>query len=391
MIVIPTTSQLYNSILNDLETEMGSNIPLFGKNFLRILAGVQAAKLKLYYVAIGKLQKNLAPDTADSEQSGGTLQRYGRIKLGRDPFPAQAGQYTVTVTGVIGATIPSQTTFKSNDDSLNPGVLYILDNAYVLAAVTDSITVRCLTAGGDGRQLVGDMLTATAPIANVNSVVEISTETVTPTDAESIEDYRQKIIQSYQLEPNGGSASDYRIWADDAPGVERVFPYARTGFTGEVNLYVEATPEDSTDGFGTPPASMLEAVEDVVELDPDTTKPINDRGRRPIQVIVNFLPVTIKTVDVEINDADAFSADEKTAIFNMINERVNTTRPFVAGADVLIQKKDIINVNLVISDILNVKPGAVFGDVVLKIDGVSVSTFQFLNGDIGHLNTVTYP
>ena len=61
MITIPTLSQLYNDILASLEAEMNITIPVFGKNFLRAMAAVQAAKLKLYYLAIGNLQKNILP------------------------------------------------------------------------------------------------------------------------------------------------------------------------------------------------------------------------------------------------------------------------------------------------------------------------------------------
>ena len=391
MIKIPTTLELYNAILNDLETELTGSIPLFGKNYLRALAAVQAAKLKLFYVALGKVQKNIFPDTADSEESGGTLQRFGRIKLGRNPDPAQAGQYIITVTGEIGAIIPAITTFKSNDDSLNPGMMFQLDDAYELVAETDTITVRALTAGTVSKLLIGDGLTATAPIPNVNSAAVVDSESVPPLQAETLEDYRRKILDAFQLEPNGGSAADYRLWSADAAGVARVYPYAKPNAPCEVNLYVEATPADSTDGFGTPSAAILEDVEEVVELDPDESKPILDRGRRPIQVIVHFLPVTIRTIDIEINDAVDITPDEKTAIFNSLKAELDKTRPFVAAADILSRKNDIFNTNKIISIILTVKPGAIFDSVTLKVDGVDMNSFTFINGDIPHLATVTYP
>jgi hypothetical protein len=391
MIKIPTTVELYNSILNQLEVELQGSIPLFGKNYLRALAAVQAAKLRLFYVTLGKIQKNIFPDTADSEQSGGTLQRFGRVKLGRNPDPAQAGQYIITVTGEVGATVPALTTFKSNDDSLNPGMMFQLDEAYELTAETDTITVRALVAGVGSKLLVNDGLTATAPIPNVDSAALVDTESVPPVDSETLEDYRRKTIEAFQLEPNGGSAADYRIWSADAPGVARVYAYAKTDAPCEVNLYVEANPEDSTDGFGTPSAAMLESVEDVVELDPDESKPLNDRGRRPIQVIVHFLPVTIRVIDIEVNGAVDFTPDEKTAIFNSIEAELARTRPFVGAADILANKNDIFNTNEIISIILTVKPGAVFDSVTLLVDSVEMNSFTFINGDIPRLATVTYP
>jgi hypothetical protein len=79
MITIPTLAELESQIINDLESKYGSNIPSFGKVFLRVLAKVQAAKLKLYYLAIGELQKNIFIDTATPEALGGTLERFVRI------------------------------------------------------------------------------------------------------------------------------------------------------------------------------------------------------------------------------------------------------------------------------------------------------------------------
>lgn len=390
MITIPTLSQLYNDILASLEAEMNITIPVFGKNFLRAMAAVQAAKLKLYYLAIGNLQKNIFIDTAESETIGGTLERFGRIKLGRNPFPATAGQYTVQLTGTIGSIVPAQSTFKSNDDSLNPGKLFILDVAFTLDG-TDIITVRALEGGVDSQLAIGDELTATAPIANVDSLVEVLTESVEPLAAEDIEEYRRKALNAYQLEPQGGAATDYRLWAADAQGVQQTYPYAKSGFSNEINLFVEATIADSTDGKGTPSAGLLSDVEDVVELDPDTTKPITERGRRPLGVLqVHYLPVTIKEIDIVITDYIGITPAIQTIIFDAIKEALDTVRPFVSGADVLENKNDILSINKLIFIIQNAQPSGFFDSLDLLVDSVSVNSFTFQNGDIPFLNSVTY-
>ncbi len=390
MITIPTIAELYSDILASLEAEMNITIPVFGKNFLRAMAAVQAVKLKLYYMAIGNLQKNIFIDTAESESIGGTLERFGRIKLGRNPFPATAGQYTVQLTGTVGAVVPAQTTFKSNDDSLNPGKLYVLDVAFVLDG-TDIITVRALEGGVDSQLEIADELTATAPIANVDSLAIVLTESVEPLAAEDIEEYRAKALAAYQLEPQGGAATDYRLWAADAQGVQQTYPYAKSGYSNEINLFVEATIVDSTDGKGTPSAGLLSDVEDVVELDPDTTKPITERGRRPLGVLqVHYLPVTIKEIDVVITGYIGITAAIQTIIFNAIKEALSTMRPFVSGADILEDKNDIININKLIFIIQNAQPGGFFDSIDLRVNNVSESSFTFENGDIPWLDTVTY-
>lgn len=391
MITIPTLTQLYNAIISDLETTYGSTIPTFGKNMLRVFAAVQAGKLKLYYLAIGNLQKNIFIDTADPVASGGTLERFGYIKLGRYPFPAVAGQYVVSVTGTVGATITARTTFKSNDDSVNPGILFILDVAHVMAYSSDLITIRALTAGAVSKMAVGDKLTATAPIVNVDSIVTIVSEAVAPLDSENIEDYRDKGIQAYQQEPQGGAATDYREWAFDAQGVKNTYPYAKSGYANEIDLFVEATTGDSTDGKGTPSAALLLAVQAVVEFDPDTTKPLNERGRQPLGVFqVHYLPVTIKTIDIFIPSFAGLTPTIQTEIFNALQDHVNLIRPFVSAADVLADKNDILDTNQIVSVILLTRPGSSFGAVTFKVDGVTMSTYTFVQGNIPYLNSVNF-
>lgn len=392
MITIPTTAELYEDILSDLEAEFGESIPLFGKIFLRALAGVQAAKLKLYYLAIANLQKNIFIDTADPEDSGGTLERFGRIKLGRNPFPATAGQYEIQVTGTVGAVINSQTTFKSDDDSTSPGKLFILDSNFTLATNPDTFNVRALEAGLDSQLNNGDALTATIPIALVNKQATVVSEVVEPLAAETIEEYRQAGIDAYQLEPQGGAPSDYRIWAADVQGVRKVYPYAADGAPYEVNLFVEATIANSTDGKGTPSAGMLEDVEEVVNFDPDTTRPLNERGRRQLGVWeINCLPITPLDININVAAYDGITPDLLTLITAAIEAAINNIRPFVAGTDPLSSKNDILNTNKIASMIFSAAPGAVFGAVTMTVDGGSVSTYTFENGDIPYLNSVTIP
>lgn len=388
---IPTISELQAGIIADLESQYSITIPTFGKSLLRALAYVQAAKLKLVYLSIAKLQQNIAPDTAERELIGGTLERFGRIKLNRNPFPAVQGQYILQVTGQIGAIIPASTTFKSNDDTTNPGKLFVVDNAYTLTATTDTVVIRALEAGTDSKMAIGEGLTATAPIANVDSAAGIQNTFIDPLAAEDIEVYRQKVLDAYRLEAQGGAATDYRLWSYDAQGVEQVYPYAKSNASNEINLFVEATIADSTDGFGTPSAALLLAVEDVVEFDPDTTKPLNERGRRPLGVFqVHYLPITPKQIDIIISSFTGITPTIEAVILAAMESAINNIRPFVAGADILDEKNDILDTNKIIGVILNARPGSTFGAVTLKVDGVAYSTWTFVNGDIPILNSITY-
>jgi uncharacterized phage protein gp47/JayE len=391
MTTIPTLSQLYNGILASLEAQYGVTIPLFGKNFLRTKAAVQAGKLKLIYLAIGILQKNIFVDTADPEALGGTLERFGRVKLGRNPFSATAGQYTVQVTGTVGATIPASSTWKSNDDASSPGKMFILDVAYTLVSTTDSITLRALESGVNSKLQVGNQLTVTAPIANVNSIGEVTAEAVEPTAAEDIEEYRRKALNSYRLEPQGGAATDYRLWASDAEGVREVYPYASSGNANEIDVFVEANLVDSTDGKGTPGTTILNNVAAVIEFDPDTTLELSERGRRPLGVYaVNCLPVQVRDIDITITGFSGLTTSLQTLITNALKDRISSIRPFVAGADILADKDDTLDINVIIFTILNANPGSIFTSVSMTIDNVTETSYTFDNGNIPYVASVNF-
>ena len=338
----------------------------------------------LGYLTLAKIEKNIFPDTADSEKFGGTLERFGRVKLGRNPFDATAGIYNVSVTGTLGAIIPASTTFKSNDDSLNAGKLFILDNEFILDGI-NIISIRALEPGLDSKLEVTNQLTATAPIILVDSIVEVTSETDEPQSAENIEEYRNKTLEAFRLEAQGGAGADYRLWSLDVQGILQTYPYAVSGFASEVNLFVEATIIDSIDGKGTPTAGILLDAETNIEV-PTVDLP----ARKPLTVIVNYLPVTPLDIDIEITGFVGITVDIETLIFNTIKDYLLNLRPFVSSIDVLSLKNDIFDVNTIISLILQARPGSVFGAIQLTVDGNILNTFTFENGDIPYLNTITY-
>jgi uncharacterized phage protein gp47/JayE len=391
MATIKTKQQIYDEIVLDLENKLGITLSAFGRVLLRILALVYAGALKLVYLSIGFVQKNIAPDLADPEEKGGTLDRFGLLKLGRKRFPATQAQYTATVTGTTAAVIPAGTTFKSDSNALNAGYLFILDNAYTMPSGTGTITIRALTAGSESRLVVGNTLTATSPIADINRTITVATETVMPQAAETIEEYRAKIIQAYRIEPQGGSKGDYRLWGYDAQGTREIYPYASSGNNNEVDIYVEATIADSTDGRGTPTSTILSDVEDVIEASPDTTLTLAERSRRPLGVfLVNVYPIVLKEIDINIASfADLTSAKQAT-ILAAITEALYNVRPFIAGIDIVAERNDIFDTNRIGAIVLAAVPGSSFGTITLSVDSVPMASYQFDNGEIPYLDAITY-
>jgi hypothetical protein len=391
MATIKTKQQIYDEIVLDLENKLGITLSAFGRVLLRILALVYAGALKLVYLSIGFVQKNVAPDLADPEEKGGTLDRFGLLKLGRRRFPATQAQYTATVTGTTAAVIPAGTTFKSDSNALNAGFLFILDNAYTMPAGTGTITIRALTAGSESRLVVGNTLSATSPIDDINRVITVATETVIPQAAETVEEYRAKIIQAYRIEPQGGSKGDYRLWGYDAQGTREIYPYASSGNNNEVDIYVEATIADSTDGRGTPTPAILTDVEDVIEASPDVTLTLAERSRRPLGVfLVNVYPIVLREIDINIASFADLTAAKQAIILAAITEALYNVRPFIAGIDIVAERNDIFDTNRIGAIVLAAVAGSSFGTITLRVDGVSVPSFLFDNGEIPYLDTITY-
>ena len=386
MTTLPTIQELYESFVTDIETEFGVVIPDEGKSFLRALAAVEAAKLKLFYLALGNLQKNIWVDTADPVAVGGTLERFGYTKLQRYPNPATEGVYLCTATGTAGAVIPALTQFKSDDDSTSAGYLFILDTAYTMTGTSDNITLRALTAGRESVLEVGDTLTSVSPIVNVNSQVVVSVITTDPVNAETIEEYRAKAIQAYQLNPQGGAPADYRLWGLDAAGTRQIYPYASSGNANEIDVFVEALPADSIGGNGTPTPTILADVEADIEADPDTGV-----GRRPLGVFaVNVQSVVVKNVTITINSGGTFTPTQEGLITQALTDAMYDIRPFIAGIDAVADRNDTLSTFGIGSVVVATVGGVVISSITMTVGGTPYTSYNFDNGEIPYLTTVTY-
>jgi uncharacterized phage protein gp47/JayE len=390
MAYIPTTQELYNNISNDLKNKLNlSNDEL--KKVLDAVAMVLAGQLKLFYLSLSDIQNNVFPDTADSTENGGTLDRHGMIQLNRLQRPATNGVFQVSVSAVIGSQLRSGLTFKSNDNSLNPGNIYILDTSETIVSNPQIIEIRSIQGGTENNLEIGNELTITEPVIGVNQIVTVSAVTEQPLAAESEADYRKAIIDSIQLEPQGGSKTDYRLWSLDAQGVRSVYPFIKDGEAGTIQIFVEATVEDSDDGYGTPGTSILENVNDVINFDPDITKPLYERGRKPIQANLEVLPISLNPVDVEIVSLTENNLDIQNAIRENIVNYLKDIRPFVAGGDLARNKNDILyasRIQSTVTDILDASNS--FNNLIVLVDGVQQNSYLFSRENIPYLRNLTF-
>jgi uncharacterized phage protein gp47/JayE len=386
---IPTLEELEEKILNYYATEFNISVDELGETII-VESKVIAAVLYPFYLTSGQVENNVFPDKADTE----TLIRFGQGLLGRTPAPAQQGEYTIEVKGTIGAVIPGGTRFQSNDDSNAPQYLFIVDSDFTLSAATDSTTIRALTAGLESKLNVGDQLTSTQPLTNVNDEVTVTAITVNPSDGESIDSYKEDVLQAYRLEPQGGSPSDYQLWALDVPEVRTVYPYTRPNNVGSIDLYVEATPENSETIIGVPNQEILDNVYKKPSGGDQESGAVvfnetEQRGRKPMGIFdVASLPITPVSVDLEFTDLTNIAA--KDSIQAAVEAYLYTIRPFIAGAQSLLDENDLLTIGQLISIVVTVlnETGGNFSDLEMKVDSTIVSSYKFTFGFIPYLRNI---
>lgn len=376
----PTIQEIYERFSSALKAEL--NIPANEdlKEHFSALGSVTSSELKLLYLFAEDIQRNLYPQTADPNSQGGMLEDLGMLYLGRLPKPATASILQLRINGVAGATLRANLTFKSDVNN----VVYILDSEYILSGSNDVITVRSIDVGTNTILSANSELTITEPVQGVNSTVFVDSVLTPAVSAETIEQYRKAITDAIQLEPTGGAKTDYRLWGRDAVGVREVYPYLKQNDAGTIEIYVEAE-------NGTVTPQMITDVEDVLELDPDISKPIYERGRRPMQATLDVKSVVELPIDIQIIGLNINSLSIQNSIFQTLEAYLRNIRPFIDGGQLLRDKNDVLNIarlTNVVSDAIDVDN--YFLDLKMSVDGAPYDVYTFGLGRIPKLNTVSY-
>lgn len=387
---IPTIQQLNSNISADFKNKLNLTGDTL-KRVLNAIALVLSGEFHLAYLYLRDVQDNIFPDTATTLENGGTLERQGMIYLNRPMFPDSVGSFRVQVTAGAGAVLRQNLTFKSNENSLNPGQVYILDAEYICSGSDDQISIRSLGAGATYNLAANDNLTITEPIIGVDKTITVVYVETQPRAGETIEAYRQAILNAIQLEPQGGSRADYRQWATDAQGVRLVYPYVADITTGIVDIYVEAVLADSVANDGIPTQAILDDVEEVINFDPDVTKPTYERGRKPAQAFLNVQAITRVPVDVTIQGLNVDTPEIRTSVELNIENMLYGVRPFISGADLLRNKNDILYYGKMQSIITESLTNGNFFDVLeLSVDGNVVTSYEFNLGNVPYLRNLIF-
>ncbi len=389
----PTTAELTAQIVGAIEAQIGQTASFLPKSFIRVLAKVLSAVFITLYKYIGFASLQLFVSTASGSPTvinGKTvtpLTLWGRLIGLGDPIAATSAELTITVT------VESQTgTLASGAQLLGDvnGVTYTTQGAVLLNAPTVSVSVLAVAdpngtggVGELGNLTAGDTLTFANPLPNVSRAAVVVEQTVTGADAETTEEYRERVVERFQRRPQGGAYADYAIWGEAVAGVANIYPY--TGAPGQVDIYVESSTE--TDGI--PTTAQLNAVDSAVQF---ASNGLADR--RPANAWTNIYPITRTGFAVTVSgliadDLATVMADIQSAL----EDYFTNASPYIVGLDVppRMDALSAVEVAGTINDITRAA-GASFTGSSFRLDGTSspLSAYSLGEGEKAKLSSVGF-
>ncbi len=220
---------------------------------------------------------------------------------------------------------------------------------------------------------------------NVEQTTTVNGITVIAIDGESTEDYRQRVINSFQATPANGTYVDYRIWGEGVDGIAAVYPYTGN-IPGQVDVYVRS----ATEPFGVPTAAQLDAVFQAIELDENGLA-----TRRPANDFVNVVSIIPRDFDVEVSTltvpVGVNLQEVKDSITLDLTNFFESRAPFINGLDFppkvnRIAKNEIL---CIVDEVVNAVGGN-FVDVTVNLDAAPVASYELGIGEITKFLGVTF-
>ncbi len=388
----PTTAQISQVLVSQLEEKINSGLPFMPRAFCRVLAILIAGVFVTLWKYAGWGWLQIFPATADFESSAlngnqvSPLIEWGRLIGVGDPLGAGQAEYLVTVPVLdqSGSLAVNELLLGRN------GVTYQVLESVPLNASTVTAHVRAVAdgSGGDGsgeqgNLAIGSTLSFMQSLGKVSRDVLIASVVLLGFEAEGEATYRPRVIRRFKRRAQGGALVDYQIWSEDVPGLVNVYPY--TGAVpGEVDVYVEATPESSGGPDGIPTDGQIDLVEAAIQFDQDGLA-----TRRPANSGINVYKITRKGFNVQIYGLTI--ADAQTPIADGIDSYLRSLYPFEPGLSLLPRADRVtqFDVGGVASSIAAAN-GATFAAIAI-LDGVSpILSYTLGRGQTAKLGSVSW-
>ncbi len=219
---------------------------------LRVIGDAQAALAHDNDQHLAWLARMMMPDTAEGDYA----ERWAGIWLPQGRKPATAASGVLTVTGSVGAIVPTGAelvTTATDAFGLRREVRYEVVSGVTLAGASGTVSVWALTPGAIGNLDEGALLSFVDVPDDIDGQATVAAPGLAGgADIETDPDLVARTIARIQQPAHGGAAHDYVQWALEVPGVTRAWAKSEMG-VGTVT--VRFMMDEVRAGFGGLPQS----------------------------------------------------------------------------------------------------------------------------------------
>lgn len=392
-----TIEEVQQLLIRSFEHEFNTQLRILPKSFIKILCKVFAGVFIIVYKLVGWYFLQMFPETADWEEViilGVRLRPL--VKLGvlfgvGEPLAGVQWRGIITIDVLTqGSVLYSGTQLKSSVT----GKLYIVEETKALLQTKETVSVICTEIGTVGNLEKNDTLNFVNPYGFIKTEAVVSDVARVGLDNERESSYRNRVVNRFRLQPQGGALADYRIWASEVPGVLNVYPYNDKEQPGGVLLYVSGISDVYVDRV--PDKDLLKKVGEACTYDPQTGR----ATRKPLTAMLdpkndgsysNVKSITVAAFDVAITGVSGivpadFAQVVKPALQNYFLDR----DLYIRGLSDDNNRTNVVSKNHVITVVnqIAVSVKAVFEAAEIQKDGRLVPLYTLDNGELARLGAL---
>ena len=392
-----TIEEVQQLLIRSFEHEFNTQLRILPKSFIKILCKVFAGVFIVVYKLVGWYFLQMFPETADwKEVTILGVRLRPLVKLGvlfgvGEPLAGVQWRGIITIDVLTqGSVLYSGTQLKSSVT----GKLYIVEETKTLLQTKENVSIVCTEIGTVGNLEKNDTLNFVNPYGFIETEAVVLDVARVGLDNELESSYRNRVINRFRLQPQGGALADYRIWASEVPGVLNVYPYNDKEQPGGVLLYVSGISDVYVDRV--PDKGLLKKVGEACTYDPETGR----ATRKPLTAMLdpkndgsysNVKPVSVAVFDVVITGVSGivpadFAQVVKPALQNYFLDR----DLYIRGLSDDNNRTNVVSKNHVITVInqIAVSVKAIFETAEIRKDGKVAPLYTLDNGELARLGAL---
>jgi uncharacterized phage protein gp47/JayE len=250
-----TLPDLITRTTNDLISRLALVTPVLRRALVRIIPTAWSNLVDALHYHISWASRQFLISTCDDDM----LPQHG-AELGISQLTGAFAAGDITIAGgAASSPIAAGTLWKRTD-----GVQYALSaNGALDGSGSATLAVTALVAGVNGNADAGTTLTLMTSVPGVPMSATVATGGIVDgVDPEMSDAYRARMLAIKRKKPQGGADADYEIWAEQVPGVTRVWVRRKWLGPGTVGVLFVM---DGQAGSILPDAGMVSTVQTYID------------------------------------------------------------------------------------------------------------------------------